>query len=100
MNWAAETKPDELEVPPAHPVPSLVSVAAMIPVVALPNGLGLLPLTLSIAQVGTWTGLGKTKIFDLAARNELVVSRVDGRTLVLTSSVIALIERNRVARAD
>jgi hypothetical protein len=62
------------------------------------SGYNLLPITLSIAQVASWTQLGKTKVQELVNQGELVTSKVDARTLVLTSSVLALIERNRVER--
>lgn len=69
-----------------------------VPVIPGSNGYSLLPITLSIAQVASWTQLGKTKVQELVNQGDLVTSKVDARTLVLTSSVMALIERNRVER--
>jgi len=77
---------------------ALVDLDAFVPVVALPSGYGLLPVTLSIAQVGSFTGLKKTKIQALINSGAISTSKVDGRTLVLTGTVLALIERNRVVK--
>jgi hypothetical protein len=84
-------------LPPTYTRP-LSCTGPYVPVMAGPDGYGLLPITLSIAQVASWTQLGKTKVQELVNQGELVTSKVDARTLVLTSSVLALIERNRVER--
>lgn len=82
-----------------HATVSMVNCAgSFVPMIAGSNGYNLLPITLSIAQVASWTQLGKTKVQELVNQGDLVTSKVDARTLVLTSSVLALIERNRVER--
>jgi hypothetical protein len=79
-------------------VAPLTQTDGFVSVIKLPDGYGLLPITLSISQVCSWTGLGKSKTQELINSAALATAKVDGRTLVLTSSVIALIERNRVMR--
>ncbi len=86
------------EPPPTSAVAPLTRIDELVSIVALPGGYGLLPLTLSIAQVGGWTGLSKTKIQELINAHAIATAKVDGRTLVLTSSVISLVERNRNGR--
>ena len=83
---------------PNASVAGLVALDRLVAVVSLPAGYGLLPITLSIAQVGSWTGLKKTKVQELINCGAILTSKVDARTLVITSSVIALVERNRVVR--
>ena len=85
-------------LPTPSAIAPLTRTDAFVAVVTLPDGFGLLPITLSIAQVGSWTGLKKTKIQELINNGAVSTAKVDGRTLVLTSSVIALIERNRIVR--
>lgn len=59
----------------------------------------MLPIALTMSQVCAWTGLGKTKLQELVNRGDIATAKVDGRTLVLTNSVIAMIERCRVRDA-
>ena len=82
----------------ARAIAPITVTNGFVSVVALPDGYGLLPVTLSLAQVCSWTGLKKTKIQELVNAGVIATSKVDGRTLVLTNSVLALIERNRVKR--
>jgi hypothetical protein len=84
----------------ASAVANVVSVDELVRLVTLPIGIGMLPITLSIAQVCSWTGLKKTKVQDLINAGSILTAKVDGRTLVLTGSVIALIERNRIKRGE
>lgn len=58
------------------------------------------PLAMSILQACHFVGLGKTKMQELINRGDVATAKVDGRTLVLTDSVVALVERNRVARGQ
>lgn len=81
---------------PEQIVAPVTRTDGFVSVVKLPDGYALLPITLSITQVCSWTGLGKSKTQELINSAALTTAKVDGRTLVLTSSVIALIERNRV----
>ncbi len=83
---------------PGQSVAPLTQTDGFVSVVKLPDGYALLPITLSIAQVGGWTGLSKTKIQELTNAHAIATAKVDGRTLVLTSSVISLVERNRTGR--
>ena len=80
----------------ATPV-DLIQISPLVTAIALPTGYGVLPLVLSFEQAGQWLGLGKTKLQQLVNRHELETAKVDGRTLILTRSAIALIERNLVA---
>lgn len=57
-----------------------------------------LPLTMSLLQACKMVGLGKTKMQELVNSGELEIAKVGGRTLVLTDSIIALVERHRVSR--
>lgn len=84
----------------ANAVANVVSVDELVRLVTLPIGIGMLPITLSIAQVCSWTGLKKTKVQDLINAGSILTAKVDGRTLVLTGSVIALIERNRINKGE
>lgn len=92
------TPPCYAALPQASGVVPLMLTDSFISVVTLPGCYGLLPLTLSVAQVGLWTGLGRTKVQELINASAIVTAKVDGRTLVLTNSVLALIERCRTAR--
>jgi hypothetical protein len=78
----------------------LLVLDALVPIVTLPLGIGMLPITLSIAQVCSWMGLKKTKVQDLINGGGILTAKVDGRTLVLTGSVIALIERSRISKGS
>lgn len=40
----------------------VMDAGPLTPVVALPSGYGLLPITLSVAQVATWTGLHRERV--------------------------------------
>lgn len=58
------------------------------------------PLAMGILQACRFVGLGKTKMQELINRGDVATAKVDGRTLVLTDSVVALVERSRVARGQ
>jgi len=60
----------------------------------------MLPLAMGILQACSFVGIGKTKTQELINRGDVATAKVDGRTLVLTDSVVALVERNRVARGQ
>ena len=75
---------------PTKDLPTLVATAAVYR----------LPLTMGIRQACGFVGIGKTKMQELINRGEVSTAKVDGRTLVLTDSVISLVERNRVARGQ
>ena len=79
-------------------VAHMIPLSGLVQLVALPTGFALLPITLGIEQVLEWTNLGKTKIQDLINAGRIETSKVDGRTLVHTVSVVALIERHRVPK--
>lgn len=67
----------------------------------IPNeGLREPSLAMGILQACRFVGLGKTKMQELINRGDVATAKVDGRTLVLTDSVVALIERHRVARGQ
>lgn len=51
-------------------------------------------LTITIARACEVTGLGRTKIYQLLATNELLRVKVGRRTLVKIDSVRALIDAN------
>lgn len=51
-----------------------------------------LPIAVSVGEFCRLTNLGRTKAYELISSNQIVVCRVGRRTLVLMSSIMALLE--------
>lgn len=55
----------------------------------------LVPFTVRIPVAARMLGIGKTKLYELIAQNEIEVLKLGSATLIVVASLQALIERRR-----
>lgn len=59
-----------------------------------------LPLMSSIADTAEWSGISRSRLYELIARDEIEARKARGRTLIVTASMIAWLDNLPQARGS